>query len=73
MTDRPISDMFAPPPLPEPDPAQLAAAYRDRALDLAVRWTERHLTPEKPEEVVRCAKVFAAYLRGDDTSSAGDH
>lgn len=41
-------------------------AYRDRALDLAVRWTERHSSPNSPEGIVSAAQVFEAYLRGDD-------
>lgn len=47
-------------------------AYRDRALDLAVRWTERHLTPGRPEGIVHSARVFEAYLRGDEAAQEQD-
>lgn len=69
----PLSDLFGPKPPTPPTAAQRAASIRDRALDLAVRWTERHTTPTEPQGVVGAAKVFESYLRGDDTSPAGEH
>ncbi len=36
---------------------------RLEALQLAVEWTARHLTPSQAVEIVATARVFEAYLR----------
>lgn len=35
---------------------------RIEALRLAVRWTERHTSPEDPRGVVGAARIFEEYL-----------